>query len=143
MDIKLPPPPPLPSRSSHHSSSIPEATVVLADENIPVYEGIPVSSPVVEGPNEVDSSTEARYLVSQSIDEAGTRSYLFSHGWSLGMQNTLINGLKKVPIRFFICDDSGSMMTEDGHRLVKNDTNVRYVGGCRHPLYRRQSLYRY
>lgn len=58
--------------------------------------------------------------------ELGAREFLTSHAWPSGLQDTLLKSLKKIPMRFFICDDSGSMITPDGHRLV--GTNSRNMG---------------
>jgi hypothetical protein len=46
--------------------------------------------------------------VEVSIDEDGCRRFLTEHRWPPGVQNMLIKNLKKVPLRIFICDDSGS-----------------------------------
>ncbi len=51
-------------------------------------------------------------------DEAA-RQFLTSRKWPAGFQTLLLNQLtEKVPIRFFICDDSGSMAENDGTRLA-------------------------
>ncbi len=55
------------------------------------------------------------------VNEAGARDFLTRHKWPAGLQSTFIKNLAKLPMRFFICDDSGSMAANDGHRLV--DTN--------------------
>lgn len=34
------------------------------------------------------------------------------------MSDTFVRNLSKIPIRFFVCDDSGSMSSNDGHKLV-------------------------
>jgi hypothetical protein len=39
-----------------------------------------------------------------------------------GLQSALIAGMTKTPARFFICDDSGSMMSNDGHRVIQGTT---------------------
>jgi hypothetical protein len=38
--------------------------------------------------------------------------------WPKGLQDFLVSSLERVPMRFFICDDSGSMMLDDGHKVV-------------------------
>ena len=45
--------------------------------------------------------------------------YLNKLDWPVGLQNLLIDGVKNVPSKFFVCDDSGSMMNIDGRRLVR------------------------
>jgi hypothetical protein len=52
------------------------------------------------------------------INEGAIREFLSAkHHWPEGLQTQLVSSLKKIPLRFFICDDSGSMMTSDGHRV--------------------------
>ena len=55
-----------------------------------------------------------------SINEAGMREYLSAHNWPVGLQASIGKVLQKIPMRFFIIDDSGSMATSDGHRLISN-----------------------
>lgn len=57
------------------------------------------------------------------VNEPGAREYLTSCGWPKGLQDTFIRNLKKIPIRYYICDNSGSMSTQDGHRLLKQAGN--------------------
>lgn len=51
-------------------------------------------------------------------DHEPLKQHLADHGWPTGLRNALVAGLISTPSRFFICDDSGSMMSNDGHRLV-------------------------
>jgi len=51
-------------------------------------------------------------------EEAG-KQFLMRNNWPSGLQDALIKSCKKYPIRFILVDDSGSMMTNDGHKLVK------------------------
>ena len=55
---------------------------------------------------------------SDGVNSEGARAYLAGHRWPRGLTEQVIKNLQKVPIRFFICDDSGSMAESDGHRLV-------------------------
>ena len=49
--------------------------------------------------------------------------YLDSH-WPKGLQNTLVNSIvNKIPIRYFIVDNSGSMCENDGHILTYDSKN--------------------
>lgn len=57
--------------------------------------------------------------VAVSINEGGARELLCLHQWPVGLQDTLISNLKRIPFRFFICDDSGSMSSNDGKKLVE------------------------
>ena len=49
------------------------------------------------------------------INESGLVKYLQSLQWPAGLVRTFINNLRRVPLRYFIVDDSGSMQTQDGH----------------------------
>ena len=57
-----------------------------------------------------------------ALNEAGAREILSANKWPIGLQDTFINNLSLIPIRFFICDDSGSMMASDGHKLMVNSS---------------------
>jgi len=57
-----------------------------------------------------------------TINEDGARHYLAQHGFTEGMIKGFLRNAMQVPIRFFICDDSGSMYENDGKRLIKNKT---------------------
>ena len=59
-----------------------------------------------------------------SINEDGARHYLAQHGFTEGMINGFLRNAMQVPIRFFICDDSGSMYENDGWHLVKASASV-------------------
>ena len=68
---------------------------------------------------------------SSTIDEPAARRFLFEKGWPLGLQTALINNLAKVPMRFFICDDSGSMMSDDGNHVIGSGNQTRLVSCSR------------
>ena len=61
----------------------------------------------------MDNSTQPSF-----INEAGAREFLSGNLWPIGLQDTCIQNLSKIPIRFFICDDSGSMVASDGHKIL-------------------------
>ena len=60
-------------------------------------------------------------------DEAGIRKYLAKAGWPRGLQQAVIDTAHKIPIRYFITDDSGSMLTNDGHRLVGSGPKTKFI----------------
>jgi hypothetical protein len=62
---------------------------------------------------------------SRAIADEAVRKYLTDNGWPTGLRNTLIAGLTSAPIRYFICDDSGSMVSSDGHRMVVMGTQAK------------------
>lgn len=47
-----------------------------------------------------------------------TKKFLQDHKFPAGLIEVFIENLKKIPIRYFIIDDSGSMSASDGHKLV-------------------------
>jgi len=63
----------------------------------------------------------------QQIHESKAKPYLKQHEWPDGLQNSLFNSCKKIPIRFFIVDDSGSMGTTDGKRVVGTGTKAKVI----------------
>lgn len=61
--------------------------------------------------------------VTNDVNEAGAREFLTSYRWPPGLQDTFIRNLKKIPMRFFICDDSGSVRFD----LNNNHNNFQLV----------------
>lgn len=71
-----------------------------------------------------ESATPASALnADQQASEAATREFLTTNFWPQGLQETFLRNLSKIPMRYFICDDSGSMTTADGHRLTSVGRN--------------------
>lgn len=61
------------------------------------------------------------------IDTDGARDFLKRHEWPTGIQNVCIQNMAKIPVRFMIIDDSGSMAAKDGHRRrVKDNGKIKY-----------------
>ena len=52
------------------------------------------------------------------VNEDGLLNYLTAANWPRGLQETFLKGLDRTPMRFFIIDDSGSMTTCDGERVM-------------------------
>lgn len=52
------------------------------------------------------------------FNEVGGMEYLKSNEWPTGLATALMQNAQKIAMRFFIIDDSGSMATNDGHRVV-------------------------
>ena len=55
-----------------------------------------------------------------SINEHGAKEYLTANGWPVGLQATATRSMMKFPIRFMIIDDSGSMGSSDGNRVIRS-----------------------
>ena len=49
------------------------------------------------------------WLTNFQVNEEGIREYLESIFWPPGLQDLFIRNLKKMPKRYFLCDDSGSV----------------------------------
>ena len=64
----------------------------------------------------------ADLVAAARLDEEAARRFLGSHSWPAGLQETLLRGLRAAPLRFFLLDDSGSMVIEDGHRVLAAGT---------------------
>ena len=48
-------------------------------------------------------------LLNSLPNEDGAREFLSSLDWPRGLQDIFIRNIKRIPIRFFVCDDSGSV----------------------------------
>mmetsp|Transcript_13377 Transcript_13377/g.26743 ORF Transcript_13377/g.26743 Transcript_13377/m.26743 type:complete len:373 (-) Transcript_13377:92-1210(-) len=55
-------------------------------------------------------------------NEGGAREFLSAQGFPAGLQDAFVESLRKLPMRFFIVDDSGSMSINDGKRVVTRGT---------------------
>jgi hypothetical protein len=55
-------------------------------------------------------------------NDGNLREYLQRNSWPPSMQDYFITSLERIPVRFFICDDSGSMGISDGERVVTYGT---------------------
>lgn len=60
-------------------------------------------------------------------NEGGACEFLSQHKWPTALQTSFLNNLKRTPVRFFVCDDSGSMAAHDGHRVVDNNGKFQMV----------------
>ncbi len=64
-------------------------------------------------------------------NQPALREFLTSNRWPLGLQDTFVRNLQKIPFRFFICDDSGSMITPDGHRAITSGKVTKFISCSR------------
>ena len=91
----------------------------------PMYaDHIPLAQ-VVEGV--VAECVEPAYNLPMVRNVPNLRNYLNDHGWPNGLQEYFISSLDRIPIRYFICDDSGSMSTEDGNRIISYNGTKRFA----------------
>jgi len=63
----------------------------------------------------------------EPVNEENAREFLRKNAWPPGLQDALIKGLRKIPIRYIICDDSGSMTTNDGMKFERYEDIRVYV----------------
>jgi hypothetical protein len=76
-------------------------------------------------PTVVESSAPPAPPGITGINEMGAREFFGGHKWPIGLQDTFINNCKKIPMRYFICDDSGSMVASDGHRIMTSGSTTK------------------
>jgi hypothetical protein len=62
-----------------------------------------------------------------TADNADVHEFLTSRGWSKGLREALLNNVAKTPVRYFVCDDSTSMESEDGKQFIGEGTQKRIV----------------
>lgn len=60
----------------------------------------------------------AKESILKPPNDQGAKKFLAQHNWPVGLQDALVKSCKKIAVRYVITDDSGSMMTNDGHRLI-------------------------
>lgn len=93
------------------------------------YSGVPIAQVVSIG--EPGSANVPAATVSSSSlpvpgrlsttglqNEEGARAFLNEFHWPKPLQDAFLQDVQKVPLRFFLCDDSGSMQVNDGKRIV-------------------------
>ncbi len=57
-------------------------------------------------------------------NDAEVRSFLLRNDWPKGLIDALLKDINRVPVRFFIIDDSGSMNARDGSYVEKRAGNL-------------------
>ena len=66
---------------------------------------------------------------SRPVQEAAANSFFDRHDWPYGLREIIFRDCKKVPLRFYVVDDSGSMSSKDGMRIAKQP-NGKYMYVC-------------
>ena len=59
----------------------------------------------------------------QPPNDAAVRSFLKKNDWPKGLIEALLRDINRVPVRFFIIDDSGSMNSKDGSFVEKGSSS--------------------
>ncbi len=84
-------------------------------------DGVPLEAVVL---TEVEAGFKnIETLYTTDFNEDSARSFLSKNNWPIGLQDLFVENLKQVPIRFFICDDSGSMSANDSRKVVVANGN--------------------
>jgi hypothetical protein len=76
------------------------------------------SFPFAESPDTAATGAVAKPVDFTEVNEEGAREFFGAHKWPVGLQDTFIANCKIILMRFIIVDNSGSMIRNDGHRLV-------------------------
>jgi len=96
------------------------------NEIVPAYPSAPPLPPVVRvsvttGEKSLPTPTGSYVIAGDLggvINRAAVMRYLGERGWPPGLIDQCLLSMDKIPSRFFILDDSGSMNTNDGYKLV-------------------------
>lgn len=108
---------PLPT-SAAISIGVPTPTASV----VKIVEELPLSPTRKKNKNAFSTIKGADSVATDSVltapDDKGAKEFLALHNWPPGLQDALVKSCKKIAIRYIITDDSGSMMTNDGHRLI-------------------------
>lgn len=100
---------------SGYSNAVGTPVVAVAVSSDPVYvQSYDTNATAPTNPQFVEEP------LAQFQNEGGAREFLSTHGFPIGLQDTFVEALTKVPLRFFVLDDSGSMAANDGKRIVKS-----------------------
>mmetsp|Transcript_10092 Transcript_10092/g.10914 ORF Transcript_10092/g.10914 Transcript_10092/m.10914 type:complete len:481 (-) Transcript_10092:311-1753(-) len=62
-----------------------------------------------------------------NVNERKARDFLNRFRWPEGLVQTVLKSCRKLPLRFFIVDDSGSMLTNDGRRLLVQGSTAKLI----------------
>lgn len=65
------------------------------------------------------------------INEVGGMQFLSSQEWPTGLASMFFRNVQKIAMRYFIIDDSGSMATNDGHRIAGTKGHKSFVSCTR------------
>lgn len=76
------------------------------------------------------AKTSSEYGIGVANQE-GAMQFLTRNDWPTGLQQAFLKNVAKLPMRYFICDNSGSMVASDGHRLIGEGVNKRVVPSSR------------
>jgi hypothetical protein len=85
----------------------------------------PVIAVPVNQPPVIDNAVPQAQQTTM-IDEYHLREFLGQHRWTVSMQDFFLDYVKKNPYKFFLYDDSGSMVSNDGRKAVPGREALTY-----------------
>ena len=113
---------------SPSSVSLTRGTYTDANGNIiGNFDSSKVSQPVEEHQTRLPPNRQYSRNYQIVPNETNTKEYLNKNNWPEGLQNLLLQNIVKIPFRIFIVDDSGSMSTNDGKRLVGSGADTKII----------------
>lgn len=65
------------------------------------------------------------------LNEGGAREFLSMYRWPVPIQYAFLQHIRKISVRIFVLDDSGSMGLSDGSRLVMANGQPRMINCSR------------
>jgi hypothetical protein len=92
------------------------------------FESYPIAVPIPLFDNDISQKNEFNIFPvrAPSIDEKQLNT-LKSKGFTHGFAESLYNNCNKIPIRFWVVDNSGSMSMTDGHRIIPQSGKSDYI----------------
>ena len=102
-----------------------------AYQPVGAYSNANIAQATVVQATVISTGPAAAAAIQTQVNSAAIRDFLANeHLWSEGMQDLVIDSFAKLPCRFFICDNSGSMMANDGKKInrsgISNETRGLY-----------------
>ena len=85
------------------------------------------------GPSFPEVSTPGPAPSSKAKDPALALEELAAKGYPLGLARELTKACQAFPLRFWVVDNSGSMQTADGSRLVTDTSGNKRMIACTQP----------
>eukprot|EP01039_Chlorochromonas_danica_P008817 gene8817-9721_t len=82
-------------------------------------EKIPIAQVVSVGGSPSAPTPSSAAALPTLQNEGGAKEFLSARRWPDSLQDAFIQNVSRTPLRFFICDDSGSMQSSDGQMLAQ------------------------
>jgi hypothetical protein len=120
---------------SKRDNQVDSPTKTSSIDDLPVAVPAPLpSAPVAPNRTTLTKGRSKRVLMpqpsSKQLSPSESRG-LKNQGYTNGLIKSVARSNMQFPLRIWIVDNSGSMMRQDGHRLIESQNNVRYVSCTR------------